>query len=587
MLTGGAVCVESNFVISDDKNVQIPDLRYIILSMKAGKYLFDHTILVVDDEAVNREMLAAILEPSYKIIFAKNGEEALETVEKQGNLISLVLLDLLMPGLSGFEVLETMKSRGLLSKIPVIVLTSEKSAEIKSLKSGAADFLTKPYDSPEVILARVSHAIELFEDSRLINATEFDKLTSLYSPDFFIEYASQYDERHPESVMDAVVINFTRFHLLNELKGRKFGDSVLTAIADGIRKILLAHGGIACRYDADTFYIYLPHDENYEKLTETINSRLCDLLKSSEMRLRAGIYTDSSRSLPIVQRFDRARQACSLLRGKKGVIVYSSEMAEKEVFNAHLLEDFESAIKQKQFKVVYQPKFNITGLKPILCSAEALVRWEHPALGFVRPDLFIPLFEENGLVTILDQYVWEESARQVRRWKDELGVTIPVSVNVSRVDINAPETPDFIERIIKENNLLPSEYHLEITESAYTDNHDKIIEIVNRMRERGHKIEMDDFGSGYSSLNMLTSMPIDALKMDKAFIRNIKSGNKEMELVNLVLKIARTLGVPVIAEGVETEDEYRLLKEAGCDIIQGYYFSKPLPPEEFEKFREA
>ena len=401
-----------------------------------------------------------------------------------------------------------------------------------------------------------------------------------------MEYALQYDERNPELIMDALVINFTRFHLLNELKGRRFGDKVLLAIADGIRSVILSAGGIACRYDADTFYVYLPHAENYQKLIETINEKLSDLLKTSELRLRLGVYTDTPCTLPIVQRFDRALQACNQLRGKKGgaFIVYSDEMADKEVFAAHLLEDFETAIQQKQFKVNYQPKFNITGEKPVLCSAEALVRWEHPKLGFVRPDLFIPLFEENGLVTILDQYVWEESAKQIRCWKEELGVTIPVSVNVSRVDINAPETPDFIARIVKENNLLPSEYHLEITESAYTDNHDKIIEVVNKMRQLGHKIEMDDFGSGYSSLNMLTDMPIDVIKMDKAFIRNIQPGNKAMRLVELVLDIAKYLEVPVVAEGVETEDQLKLLKAAGCDIIQGYYFSKPIPPSEMSKF---
>ena len=554
--------------------------------MKERKNLFEQNILVVDDEAVNRELLGSILETSYKIIYANNGEEALEIIEKKGNLISLVLLDILMPGLSGFDVLETMKTKGFLSKIPVIVLTSEKSAEIHSLELGAADFLTKPYDLPEVILARVSHAIQLFENSRLIKATEFDKLTDLYSPDFFMEYALQYDERNPELTMDALVINFTRFHLLNELKGRRFGDKVLLAIADGIRSVILSAGGIACRYDADTFYVYLPHAENYQKLIETINEKLSDLLKTSELRLRLGVYTDTTRTLPIVQRFDRALQACNQLRGKKGgdFIVYSDEMADKEVFAAHLLEDFETAIQQKQFKVNYQPKFNITGEKPVLCSAEALVRWEHPKLGFVRPDLFIPLFEENGLVTILDQYVWEESAKQIRCWKEELGVTIPVSVNVSRVDINAPETPDFICKIIKENKLLPSEYHLEITESAYTDNHDKIIEVVNKMRQLGHKIEMDDFGSGYSSLNMLTDMPIDVIKMDKAFIRNIQPGNKAMRLVELVLDIAKNLEVPVVAEGVETEDQLKLLKAAGCDIIQGYYFSKPIPPSEMSKF---
>lgn len=143
---------------------------------------------------------------------------------------------------------------------------------------------------------------------------------------------------------------------------------------------------------------------------------------------------------------------------------------------------------------------------------------------------------------------------------------------------------NFITRIVKENGLSPKDYMLEVTESAYTDNQKHIIEVVKNLRSLGHKVEMDDFGSGYSSLNMLTSMPIDALKMDKAFIRNIKPGNKDMKLVELVLEIAKSLEVPVVAEGVETEDEYKMLKAAGCDIIQGYYFSKPIPPEEMEKF---
>ena len=387
--------------------------------------------------------------------------------------------------------------------------------------------------------------------------------------------------------MDAVVINFTRFHLLNELKGRAFGDQILSAMADGLRSILLKTGGLAGRKDADTFFAYIPHIDDYKCIIEKINEKLSSLLKASETRLRLGVYTDTEKKLPILLRFDHAVQACNSIRSRAGeeICIYDNQMAEREVFNAHLLEDFEAAIENKQFKVQYQPKFNITGDTPKLCSAEALVRWIHPELGFVRPDLFIPLFEENGLVTKLDRYVWEESAKQIARWKKELGMTIPVSVNVSRVDIAAPDVVDFISKIVKENGLEPKDYMLEITESAYTEDSKRIIEVVEKLRSLGHKIEMDDFGSGYSSLNMLTSMPIDALKMDKAFIRNIKHGNKEMELVTLVLKIAQALGVPVIAEGVETEEECKLLKDAGCDIIQGYYFSKPLPPEDFEKYK--
>ena len=550
--------------------------------------LFERTILIVDDESINRELLGNIIQSEYKVIYAADGKEALEKIHSEGNTISLVLLDLLMPVMNGNEVLKTMNNEGIINEIPVIVLTSEKSSEIESLKLGAADFLTKPYDLPEVILARVRHSIQLFENSKIIHATEFDKLTLLYSPDFFFEYASQFDQRFPDKVMDAVVVNFTRFHLLNELKGRNFGDEILNAMADGIRKALLKTGGIAGRNEADFFYLYVPHDENHNILLDKIKDSLSPLLKPSEIRLRLGVYSDSEHKFAMTQRFDHAVQACNSLRNKTSgdsdICIYDDKMAEKEVFDAHLLQDFEAAIEQKQFQVNYQPKFNIKGDKPVLCSAEALVRWIHPELGFVRPDLFIPLFEENGLVTKLDRYVWEESAKQIRRWKDELGVTIPVSVNVSRVDIAEPDMTDFITKIVKENGLTPSEYHLEITESAYTADSKHIIEVVENLRALGHKIEMDDFGSGYSSLNMLTSMPIDVLKMDKAFIRNIQPGNKEMKLVELVLDIAKNLGVPVVAEGVETEEELNMLKDAGCDIIQGYYFSKPIPPSEMEKF---
>ncbi len=563
-----------------------PLFYYKIVDMRTSNELFERKVLIVDDEEINREILGNIIESEYKVAFAKDGKEALEIIHDKKSAISLVLLDLLMPKVSGFEVIKEMKEEGLLSEIPVIVLTSEKDSEIESLKLGAADFLTKPYERPEVILARVRHSIEFFENSKIINATEFDKLTNLYTPEFFFEYAALFDQRNPNQVMDAVVINFTRFHLLNQLKGRAFGDQILTAIASGIRNLLLKTGGLAGRKDADTFFLYIPHIENYKIIIEKINEKLSSLLKASETRLRLGVYTDTDRSYPLLLRFDHAVQACNSIRSKAGeeICIYDKIMEEREVFNAHLLEDFETAIEQKQFKVQYQPKFNITGDRAKLCSAEALVRWIHPELGFVRPDLFIPLFEENGLVTKLDRYVWEESAKQIALWKKELGMTIPVSVNVSRIDIAAPDMTDFITKIVKENGLEAKDYMLEITESAYTEDSKHIIDVVENLRSLGHKIEMDDFGSGYSSLNMLTSMPIDALKMDKAFIRNIKPGNKEMELVNLVLKIAQTLGVPVIAEGVETEEECKLLKEAGCDIIQGYYFSKPLMPEDFSKY---
>ncbi|MBQ9604715.1 MAG: EAL domain-containing protein, partial [Firmicutes bacterium] len=212
--------------------------------------------------------------------------------------------------------------------------------------------------------------------------------------------------------------------------------------------------------------------------------------------------------------------------------------------------------------------------------------WFHPEFGTISPGEFITLFENNGLIQKLDKYVWNEAAAQIARWRDEYGVTVPVSVNVSRVDIFNPLLGEMLCDIVKANGLAPEKLLLEITESAYTDNSLQIIDTVNSLRSRGFKIEMDDFGSGYSSLNMLTSLPIDALKLDMKFIRNICSNKKDYMLVGIMVEIAKLLDVPIIAEGVETAEQFNLLKDIGCGIIQGYYFSKPLPPEEFAKLIE-
>ena len=220
---------------------------------------------------------------------------------------------------------------------------------------------------------------------------------------------------------------------------------------------------------------------------------------------------------------------------------------------------------------------------PKLSSAEALIRWKHPELGMISPEQFIPLLENSGLISVVDHYVWEEAASQIREWHKKYGITVPISVNLSRVDLYDPMLEETLNSFVEENGLDRKSLKLEVTESAYTDNADQMISLINCLRLQGFEIEMDDFGSGYSSLNMLTSMPIDVLKMDMRFIQDIDRTEKDFWLVDVVLNIARHLQVPVVAEGVETEAQMNRLRAAGCELIQGYYFSRPLPPEEFEK----
>jgi len=541
------------------------------------------TVLIVDDDYIAREILGTMLKSQYEVCYAENGEIALKIIKRDKLKLSLVILDLHMPEMDGYSLLKLLRGDNELRRIPVIVLTSEKGAEVESLKIGAADFIAKPFDLPEVICARVGHSIELAEDSVIIHETERDELTGLFHKEFFFQYGKRLDELNSNMPMDAIVVDINRFHVVNELYGRSYGDSVLKTIGESIHELVSNVGGLACRRDNDNFCIYLPHSEELQdKLPEYI-AMIDKRIDDSNISLRFGVYSDDGSSLCMEHRFDCARLACHKLRGSyvSCFDIYNDEQHSKELYAERLINDMDKALSERQFRVFYQPKYSITGDTPRLSSAEALIRWFHPEFGMVSPGQFISLFEDNGLIQKLDRFVWNEAAAQIKRWEDKYGISIPVSVNVSRVDVFNSHLVEILEDITKINGLDNTKLLLEITESAYTDNSAQIIETVNTLRERGFRIEMDDFGSGYSSLNMLTSLPIDALKLDMKFIRGICENIKTERLVGIMIEIARLLEVPVIAEGVETKEQMDLLKKLGCDIIQGYYFSKPLPPEEF------
>ena len=544
-------------------------------------------VLVVDDQEINRDALGIILEDNYKVLFANDGQEAMDLIRQNVDDLSIVLLDLMMPVMNGFEVLEAVRDDEQLKQIPFIVLTAEKQAELQALQLGAADFITKPFEMPEVILARVSRIIELSEGRKLISAAEYDRLTQLYNRNFFFEYANRMFQYHPELEMDAIVINIEQFHSVNDLNGRDFGDEVLRVIGDEIRAFLQETDGIASRFEADRFDIYCRHHPDYAPLLKRLQDRVSALSANATIRLRMGVQPWQKGVEP-VQLFDRARTACNMIRGHfdTPLRVYDENMRQKELLNQRLLNDLRPAIAQKQFIVYYQPKYNVQCDPPRLASAEALIRWKHPELGMVSPGDFVPLFESNGLITVVDNYVWQEAARQVAEWRDKYGRMTPVSVNLSRVDIADKRLTDWLVHMIEDNGLTYKDIKLEVTESAYTENAKQVLELIAHLRSMGFEIEMDDFGSGYSSLNMLSAMPIDVLKMDMKFVRHIEENETDYRLVRLILDIAKALKLQVVAEGVETEGQLKLLQQAGCDLVQGYYFSKPLPPEGFEKLIE-
>ena len=544
-------------------------------------------ILVADDEFINRELMRAVLQDGYDLLFAADGREALDAMRTSKDTLSLVLLDLMMPVMSGMEMLRQAKADPEIARIPIIVISADQDSEIECLNIGATDFIPKPYPAAGVILARVRRTIELSEDRDIIQSTERDPLTGLYNREYFYRYAEQWDQYHRDAEMDAIVVDVNHFHMINERFGTDYGDEVLRRIGTALRAAVEDRDGIVCRREADTFLVYCPHGIDYEAMLDDTSFKLMEENEDGTLLwLRMGVYPSVDKEIDIGRRFDHAKLAADTIRGSftRRVGFYDSEMHANELYSEQLIQDFDVAIRERQFVVFYQPKFDVRHEEPFLASAEALVRWQHPKLGMVSPGVFIPLFEENGLIQRLDLYVWRETARQIKEWERRLGYKVPVSVNVSRIDMYDPHLVETFAALLGEYDLDARDMLLEITESAYTQDSKQIIETVGRLRDLGFRVEMDDFGTGYSSLSMISSLPIDALKLDMQFIRNAFSGRQDTRMLEVIIDIADYLSVPVIAEGVETEDQMLVLKAMGCDYVQGFYFSRPVPAADFEPF---
>ncbi|MBQ9033028.1 MAG: EAL domain-containing protein, partial [Parasporobacterium sp.] len=546
-------------------------------------------ILIVDDEAINREILGMYLQDDYEILYAGDGNEAMTLIRENRDTLSLMLLDILMPVMSGMEVLKALKDDPELSKIPVIILTADQEAEVECLSLGAADFIPKPYPNVDVVRARITRTIELSEDRDIIQSTERDVLTGVYNKEYFYRYAQQYDQYHKDVPMDAVLVDVNHFHMINERYGKAYGDEVLRRIGERVGEIIHKDDGIVCRREADTFMIYCPHREDYREILDSAAEGLAgDESAGNRIRLRMGIYSEVDKTIDIERRFDRAKMAADSVKGSftRTIAYYDNQLHDRELYSEQLIEDFYKAIEEKQFVVYYQPKYNITGEVPFLSSAEALVRWNHPTLGMISPGVFIPLFEENGLIQDLDNYVWREACRQIREWIDRLEQYVPVSVNVSRIDLYDPGLLNKFQDLIREYGLSYRDILLEVTESAYTQDAEQMVDVVGKLRKLGFQIEMDDFGTGYSSLNMVSTLPFDVMKLDMQFMKSAFKEGGDTRMLELILDIADYLDVPVVAEGVETEDQLNALKTMGCDLVQGFYFSRPVPAEEFEVFLE-
>ena len=541
-------------------------------------------ILVVEDNELNRAILCEILAGEYQVLEAGNGQEALDVLRQHKDSIALILLDVMMPLMDGYAFLDRIRDDAALSLIPVIVTTQSdgEGDEVSALAHGATDFVPKPY-RPQVILHRVASLIKLRETAAMVNQFQYDRLTGLYSKELFYQKVRERLAEDPEQDYCIVCSNIENFKLVNDIFGVQAGDRLLKEIAI-IAQQMVGSTGFCGRLSADRFLCFQKRQQeqqdrqNFGGYTE---QEVSPLLKSVVMRW--GIYEITDLSVPVEQMCDRALLAANSIKGQyhQFFAVYDDSLRDRLLREQTITDAMETALNEGQFVVHYQPKYSLND--SCMAGAEALVRWVHPEWGFMSPREFIPLFEKNGFILQLDKYVWERVCAQIRDWKDRGYQPLPISVNVSRADVYQGDLVDTLVHLVEKYGIDTASLQLEITESAYAENPGQIISTVEELRRQGFIVEMDDFGSGYSALNMLGQMSLDVLKLDMKFIQNEIAKPVSQSILNDVVSMAHRLHLSVVAEGVETRDQVRRLRAVGCDYVQGYYFAKPMPVAEFEE----
>ena len=545
-------------------------------------------ILVVEDNELNRAILCEILSGAYQVLEAGNGQEALDILRQHKDRIALILLDVMMPVMDGYTFLDHIRDDAELSLIPVIVTTQSdgEEDEVSALAHGATDFVPKPY-RPQVILHRVASLIKLRETAAMVNQFQYDRLTGLYSKEFFYQKVRERLDADAGQEYAIVCSDIENFKLYNDTFGREAGDRLLREGAENMRR-LVGETGICGRYGADCFLCLQERERERSDRESFFGAAYSERPERVEnISIKWGVYEITDRSVPVEQMCDRALLAAKSVMGQynQHFTVYDDTLRGKLLREKAITDAMETALAEEQFVVYFQPKYSLNG--NCMAGAEALVRWVHPEWGFMSPGEFIPLFEKNGFISRLDQYVWEKVCAKIRDWQDEGHQLLPVSVNVSRADVYQSHLVDTLRGLIRKYGIEPAYLHLEITESAYAEKPGQIISTVEELRKLGFIIEMDDFGSGYSSLNMLSQMTLDILKLDMKFIQNEMEKPEEQSILNDIISMAHRLHLSVVAEGVETREQTNRLRAVGCDYVQGYYFAKPMPAAEFERLLQA
>ena len=429
-----------------------------------------------------------------------------------------------------------------------------------------------------IILHQLMHAVVIIGKNR--DYKQKDPVSGLFKKFYFYEHCDNEIVANPKNTYTAICAYVEHFNVLTERYSYQKCNVMMQDLAELLRNHLPDYvlGG---RLQEDAFAFLLDKQSGEEWLTKLRQVIDQDFLYPVSVKF--SVYDQTKRGLAMSKMCDRMLLSLENIKDRYGsdLVHYDDKLLEQAHKEHLILQNMEKALKERQFKAYFQPKHSLVTDKT--GGAEVLVRWIHPEMGFMNPGEFIPIFENNGFISELDYYIWEEACRSMQKWREQGMPLVPLSVNMSRRDFEVPGIVSRIVNLVETYQLPHSLLHFEVTESSITNNPEKLSGIVKELHDAGVVIELDDFGAGYSSMNTLNELKLDVLKLDMSLIRqdNALSDNS---VLKFAVMLGKMLGLKVVSEGVETKEQVERLKTLDCDFVQGYYYSRPLPQADFEEY---
>lgn len=564
-------------------------------------------ILVIDDDCQIRCLLLNMLKDRYRCREAGSAEEALLVLARES--FDLVISDINMGSMSGLELVPHVHS--ISADTVVLLISGQNNIEtaIEALRAGAFDYVMKPCDIRhiEAAVERALQQSSLLKEKRrdkdqleqllkertaeVNRLAYYDTLTSLPNRTLFkdrLEQAVAVAQRTSE-LLGILFISLDQLKKVNDTLGHVPGDQLMKQVAQRLRSCV-TQGDTVARFGGDEFAVMLTHISGAKDIVEMIGS-IRDVLHPPFDLNGHELFATISVGVSLFPHDGRGCQgllqnAGSALYRAKGsggnnYRFYTEDMNARASKQFALETSLRHAIDNQEFVLHYQPRLAVDSLK--ITGVEALVRWQHPQLGLLSPAEFIPLAEDNGLILPIGEWLLRTACLQNREWQEKGLPAMRVGVNVSARQFQQEHLAEIVLQILEETGLAPEYLDLELTESSVMSNAQATIDVLTRLKAMGVTISIDDFGTGFSSLSYLKSLPIDALKIDQSFVRDLTTDPNDAALVMAIVTLAHNLRLQVIAEGVETMEQLRFLQLLRCDEVQGYLFSKPLPATELEQ----